>query len=78
MRLRGADGLGERGDVVWPVVAAAVDEERRRPGNPAEVRALDVLPMADQRTREDGLTGLSPWEKPGHDTGAIPDQEAHS
>ena len=42
MRLGGADGCGERGDVVWPVVAAAVDEESRCPADPAEVRALDV------------------------------------
>jgi hypothetical protein len=43
MRLRGADGRGERGDVVWPVVASAVDEERRRAGDSAQVRALEIL-----------------------------------
>ena len=42
MRLGSADGCGERADVVWPVVAAAVDEECRCPADPAEVRTLDV------------------------------------
>jgi hypothetical protein len=43
MSLRGVDGGGKGGDVVRPIVAAAFNEERRRPGDPAEVRALDVL-----------------------------------
>src|SRR5581483_2652406 len=38
-----ADGCGERLDVVRAVVALAVDEERRRPGDAAQVRAVDVL-----------------------------------
>src|SRR3954451_14601556 len=42
MRLRAADRHGEGGDVVWPVVAAAVDEECWCSGDPAEIRALDV------------------------------------
>ncbi len=40
---RGAHGRGERADVVGAVVAAAVDEERRRAGDAAEVGAVDVL-----------------------------------
>src|SRR4051812_48551817 len=42
MRLGSANGCGERGDVIWPVVATAVHEECRCPADPAEVRALDV------------------------------------
>src|SRR5258708_40206770 len=43
----GLDGRGQRRDVVRPVVAATVDEERRRTGNAALIGGLDVL--ADTR-----------------------------
>ena len=42
-RARGADGGRERGDVVRAVVTTAVDEERRRAGDAAEVGAVDVV-----------------------------------
>src|ERR671923_29433 len=40
---RGGDRIAQRGDVVGALVAAAVDEERRRAGDAAGVRAGHVV-----------------------------------
>src|SRR3954452_4978087 len=57
-RTRQTRDLGQGLDVVWAVVAAAIDEERRRGGNPTEVRVVDVAgdprrnPVIPQVVRE--------------------------